>query len=237
MKAERVSLARAYLLHQRPWRETSKLLEVWSRDHGRIGLVARGVRRPNSPQRSLLQPFTPLLVSWSQRGELGNLGAVEPAGSPTLLKGRPLMAAFYMNELMMRLLPRQDAHPDLYDAYASTLEALAGEKPAAGLRLFETQLLSVIGYGLNLNQTASGEDIEASLDYLYDLDAGPRLAMGRKGPGVPVRGRTLLALGSGALDDAEDLKGAKRLLAAALEQHLDGRALKTSGVMRALSRK
>lgn len=237
MKAERVSLARAYLLHQRPWRETSKLLEVWSRDHGRIGLVARGVRRPNSPQRSLLQPFTPLLVSWSQRGELGNLGAVESAGRPTLLKGRPLMAAFYMNELMLRLLPRQDAHPDLYDAYARTLEALAGEKPAAALRLFETQLLSVIGYGLNLSQTASGEDIEVSLDYLYDLDAGPRLAMGRKGPGVPVRGRTLLALGSGALDDAEDLKGAKRLLAAALEQHLDGRALKTSGVMRALSRK
>lgn len=237
MKAERVSLARAYLLHQRPWRETSKLLEVWSRDHGRIGLVARGVRRPNSPQRSLLQPFTPLLVSWSQRGELGNLGAAESAGRPTLLKGRPLMAAFYMNELMLRLLPRQDAHPDLYDAYARTLEALAGEKPAAALRLFETQLLSVIGYGLNLSQTASGEDIEVSLDYLYDLDAGPRLAMGRKGPGVPVRGRTLLALDSGTLDDAEDLKGAKRLLAAALEQHLDGRALKTSGVMRALSRK
>jgi len=114
MKAERVALAPAYLLHQRAWRETSKLLEVWSRDHGRIGLVARGVRRPNSPQRSLLQPFTPLLMSWSQRGELGNLGAVESAGPPTILKGRPLMAAFYMNELLLRLLPRQDAHASVY---------------------------------------------------------------------------------------------------------------------------
>lgn len=237
MKAERVALAPAYLLHQRAWRETSKLLEVWSRDHGRIGLVARGVRRPKSPQRSLLQPFSPLLMSWSQRGELGNLGAVEAAGRPTILKGRPLMAAFYMNELLLRLLPRQDAHPDLYDAYARTLEALAGERPAAALRLFETQLLSAIGYGLSLGQTASGEDIEAGLDYLYDLDAGPRLAMGRRGPGVPVSGRALLALSQGALDDADDLKGAKRLLAAALELHLDGRALKTSGVMRALARK
>ncbi|HEY3644180.1 MAG TPA: DNA repair protein RecO [Gammaproteobacteria bacterium] len=237
MKAERVALAPAYLLHQRAWRETSKLLEVWSREHGRVGLVARGVRRPTSPQRSLLQAFTPLLMSWSQRGELGNLGAVEAAGRSVMLKGRPLMAAFYMNELLLRLLPRQDAHPVLYDAYAQTLEALAGEKPAAALRLFETRLLSAIGYGLSLGQTSSGEDIEAGMDYLYDLDAGPRPAMGRKGPGVPVSGRALLALGSGALDDADDLKAAKRLLAAALELHLDGRALKTSGVMRALARK
>ncbi|HEY4128216.1 MAG TPA: DNA repair protein RecO [Gammaproteobacteria bacterium] len=237
MKAERVALAPAYLLHQRAWRETSKLLEIWSREHGRIGLVARGVRRPTSPQRSLLQPFMPLLMSWSQRGELGNLAGVEAAGRTLLLKGRPLMAAFYMNELLLRLLPRQDAHPDLYDAYARTLEALAGDRPAAGLRVFETQLLSAIGYGLSLGQTSSGEDVDVETDYLYDLEDGPRPALGRRGPGVPVSGRALLALQSGALDDADDLKAAKRLLAAALEHHLDGRALKTSGVMRALARK
>jgi DNA repair protein RecO (recombination protein O) len=237
MKAERVSLAPAFLLHQRAWRETSRLLEVWSREYGRIGLVARGVRRPNAPQRSLLQAFTPVLMSWSQRGELGNLGAVESAGPPASLRGRPLMAAFYMNELLLRLLPRQDAHPDLYDAYAETLLGLAGERPAVALRLFETRLLSAIGYGLNFVQTPSGEDVDADTDYLYDLDAGPRLANGRKGPGVPMRGRALLALGHGTLDDADDLKAAKRLLAAALERHLDGRALKTSGVMRALSRR
>ena len=237
MKAERVALAPAHLLHQHAWRETSKLLEVWSRDHGRIGLVARGVRRPNSPQRSLLQPFTPLIVSWSQRGELGNLGGVEAAGRSVTLKGRPLMAAFYMNELLLRLLPRQDAHPALYDAYVQTLGALGGEKPAAALRFFETRLLSAIGYGLNLAQTSAGEEVEADLDYLYDLDAGPRPALGRKGPGVPVKGSALLALEKGTLDDADDLRAAKRLLAAALEQHLDGRALKTSGVMRALARK
>lgn len=240
MKAERVVLTPAYLLHQRAWRETSKLLEIWSREHGRLGLVARGARRPNSPQRSLLQPFTPLLLSWTQRGELGNLGAVEPAqaGAPVLLRGKPLMAAFYMNELLLRLVARQDPHPHLYDAYAHTLKALGGPGPAAALRIFELRLLSSIGYGLNLTQMAGGNSqVEADQNYLYDLEAGPRLSGGRKGPGVPVHGRTLLALHGGTLDDSGDLKEAKRLLAAALEPHLQGRALKTSGVMRALARR
>ena len=241
MKAERVVLTPAYLLHQRAWRETSKLIEVWSREHGRLGLVARGARRPKSPQRSVLQPFTPLLMSWSQRGELGNLAAVEASGVPVLLRGRPLMAAFYMNELLLRLVARQDAHPHLYDIYAHTLAALAalaGSSPAAALRMYEVQLLSAIGYGLNLTQVAgSGERIEPHEDYLYDLEAGPRVAGGRKGPGILIRGSTLLALHGGALDDAERLKEAKRLLAAALEPHLQGRPLKTSSVMRALARR
>ena len=238
MRAERVVLAPAYLLHQRAWRETSRLLEIWSREHGRLGLVARGARRPNSPQRSLLQPFTPLFLSWTQRGELGNLGGVEAAGVPSLLRGRPLMAAFYMNELLLRLVARQDPHPHLYDVYSHTLAGLGGSKPAGALRLFELQLLSAIGYGLNLTQQAGGNArVEADQDYLYDLEAGPRPAGGRKGPGVPIRGRVLLALHGGTLDDSGDLKDAKRLLAAALEPHLQGRALKTSGVMRALARR
>lgn len=237
MKAERVSLAPAYLLHQRNWRETSRLLEVWSREHGRLGLVARGARRPTASHRGLLQPFTPLLLSWSLRGELGNLGAVEGAGAPALLRGKPLMAAFYMNELLLRLLPRQDAHPELYDSYAGTLAALAGTRPAAALRLFEVGLLHAMGYGLNLTHDSRGLSLEAEAEYLYDLDSGPRPAQGRRSPGVPVSGRALLALHAGTLDDADDLKAAKRLLAAALERHFEGRALKTSSVMRALARK
>ena len=103
MKAERVSLSPGYVLHQRSWRETSRIVEVWSRDHGRLGLVARGVRRPRSPYRSLLQPFTPLLLSWTQRGELGNLTGLEASGPAGLLQGRALMAGFYLNELLLRL--------------------------------------------------------------------------------------------------------------------------------------
>jgi len=185
----------------------------------------------------LLQPFTPLLLSWSQRGEMGNLIGTEAAGAPVMLRGRPLLAAFYMNELLLRLLARQDPHPHLYDVYAHTLTGLAGANPATALRGFEVQLLSAIGYGLNLTTTTDGAAVQAEAEYLYDLDAGPRPAQGRKGPGVPIGGRSLLALYGGALDDADDLKAAKRLLAAALERHLDGRALKTSGVMRALARK
>ncbi len=238
MKAERVTLTSVYLLHQHPWRETSRLLEVWSREHGRLGLVARGVRRPGSPHRALLQPFAPLSMSWSQRGELGNFAGVEAAGKPVLLHGRPLLAAFYMNELLMRLLARQDPHPVLYDRYAGTLEALGGPKPAAALRVFEKHLLDAIGYGLNLTRVAPLDTpVEHDAHYHYDLDSGPRPAAGRRSSNVLVSGRALLALQAEALDDAEDLRAIKRLLRAALERHLDGRALKSSGVIRALAKR
>ena len=237
MKAERVELTPAYLLHQHAWRETSRVLEVWSREHGRLGLVARGVRRPRSPYRSLLQPFTPLLISWSQRSELGSFTGAEAGGPPLRLSGRPLMAAFYMNELLLRFLPRQDAHATLYDRYAVTLAALVEQRPAAALRLFEKHLLDAMGYGLNLIRTAPGDGpVEADAQYLYELDSGPQLFAGRRSSGLVVSGRALLALHAEALDDAEDLRAVKRLLRAALERHLDGRALKSTTVMRAMNK-
>src|SRR5579863_10281682 len=141
MRAERVTLSPAYVLHQRPWRETSRIAEIWSREHGRLGLVARGVRRPRSPHRSLLQPFMPLLVSWTQRGELGNLTGLEAAAPAVMLQGRALMAGFYLNELLLRLFPRQDPHPALYERYASALEGLATRRTAPVLRVFEKHLI------------------------------------------------------------------------------------------------
>lgn len=237
MKAERVALAPAYLLHQHAWRETSRVVEVWTRDHGRLGLVARGVRRPRSPHRALLQPFMPLLLSWSQKSELGTLTGIEGAGPPAHLRGRALMGGFYMNELLLRLLPRQDAHPVLYARYATTLAALAGSRPAASLRVFEKHLLDAMGYGLNLTRVVPGEaPVEAVAEYLYDLDSGPRPAAGRRSGGIVVGGRALLALHAEALDDAEDMRTVKRLLRAALARHLDGKALKSAGVMRALAK-
>lgn len=232
MKAERVALAPGYVLHQRAWRETSRLLEVWSRDHGRIGLVARGARRPRSPFRSVLQPFTPLLLSWSLRGELGNLTGLEAAAAPAMLQGRGLMAGFYVNELLLRLLPRQDAHPELYDHYATALAGLAAKSTAAVLRVFEKNLLSAMGYGLNLTH-AGDALVKSGESYRYDLESGPQPAAGRAA-GLLISGRALLALHTEALDDADDLKAVKRLLRMALERHLDGRGLKTSTVMRAM---
>lgn len=238
MKAERVALTQGYVLHQRAWRETSRIVEVWTREHGRLGLVARGVRRPKSPFRSLLQPFTPLLLSWSQRGELGNLTGAEAAAVPAMLEGRSLMAGFYMNELLLRLFPRQDAHLGLYDWYATTLTKLSSSRqPAPALRVFEKHLLSAMGYGLILTHVgADGAPVEPEGRYRYDLDSGPQPVTGKLAAGVLISGRALLALHHEALDDAEDLKAVKRLLRSALEQHLDGKALKTSGVMRAMAR-
>ncbi|HEU5397701.1 MAG TPA: DNA repair protein RecO [Gammaproteobacteria bacterium] len=238
MKAERVALTQGYVLHQRAWRETSRIVEVWTREHGRLGLVARGVRRPKSPFRSLLQPFTPLLLSWSQRGELGNLTGLEAAAAPVSLQGRALMAGFYMNELLLRLLPRQDAHPGLYDWYTATLAKLSGSRqPAPALRIFEKHLLSAVGYGLILTHAgADGAPVKPESSYRYDLDSGPQPVTAKLAAGMLISGRALLALHHEALDDAEDLKAVKRLLRTALERHLDGKALKTSGVMRAMAR-
>lgn len=237
MKAERIALTPAYVLHQRAWRETSRIVEVWSRDYGRLGLVARGVRRPRSLYRSLLQPFTPLLLSWTQRGELGNLTGLEASGPAGPLQGRPLMAGFYLNELLMRLLPRQDPHPELYGHYAAALQGLAGARTAPVLRVFEKHLLSAMGYGLVLAHTVPDDvPLVGSGCYRYDLDAGPTPVSDHPSAGLLITGRALLALHHEALDDADDLKAVKRLLRAALERHLDGRGLKTSNVMRAMSK-
>lgn len=238
MKAERIRLAPAYLLHHYPWRETSRVAEIWSREHGRMGLVARGVRRPRSPYRGLLQPFMPLLVSWSQRGELGNLVGLETAGQQTPLRGRQLMAAFYLNELALRLLPRQDPQPQLYDSYARTLEALAlPGRSAPALRIFEKQLLASLGYGLNLERAVTVDaPVLAEQQYLYDLDSGPIPVTMTRGSGLLITGRALLALQHEQLEDPDDLKAVRRLLRAALMRHLGDRPLKTAGVMRALAK-
>ena len=237
MKAERIVLSPAFVLHQYPWRETSRVVEIWSREHGRLGLVARGVRRSNSPFRSLLQPFSPLLLSWSQRSDLGNLSAAESGGARPALHGRQLMAAFYLNELILRLLPRQDVQGQLYDSYVAALEGLASRRSAPVLRVFEKRLLAALGYGLSLDRAATIDaPVKADQQYVYDLDSGPIPTAAGRVTGLSISGRALLALNSEDLDDEDDLKAVQRLLRAALQKHLGDRPLKTSGVMRALVR-
>jgi len=118
-RSDRVSLAPAYVLHQRDWRETSRMVELFSRDYGRMGAVARGARRAQSPWRAILQPFQPLLLSWMGSGDLVTLTGAEAAGETELRFGPALMSAYYMNELLLRLLPRQDAQPELFSQYAA----------------------------------------------------------------------------------------------------------------------
>lgn len=223
---KRIQLEPGYLLSVRAYRETSALLEVFTPEHGRAGLVARGTRGPKSKLRGLLQPFQPLLLSWSERGELGTLSTTEAAGVPVALSGEAVFSGWYLNELLLRLLPRRDPHPALFDAYQETLHALCDEMPARALRLFELQLLSELGYGLHVP-----DDLAAEGWYRYEPEAGLRVA--EPGP-ESYRGTSLLALAEETLDTPESLNDARRLLRKALAPHLGGRALRTPEMLRAL---
>ncbi len=229
----RVLLQPAFILHRRPYLNTSLLLETFSREQGRLGLVARGASAPRSRLKGLLQPFTPLLLSWTGAGELATLTGAEEAGRPVPLPPNRVLAGLYVNELLVRLLPRQDAQPGLFAAYEAVLAELAtadGEEPP--LRRFEKKLLEELGYGLTLDrEAASGVPIVAEERYRYVLDRGP-LAASQSRTGVPISGRGLLALRDGILVDPTVLKEVKRLTRAALAEQLRGRTLKTRELYR-----
>lgn len=234
--AERVMLTPAYVLHQHDWRETSRVVEILSRDHGRLGLVARGARRPTSPWRALLRPFQPLLLSWMGGGELGTLIGTESGNVPHKLAGRALLSGFYMNELLLRLLPRQDPQPGLFSQYADALDQLT-QATSPALRLFEKHLLAALGYGLNLERDAvTGQLLETDAMYRYELEQGPVRVGNAAGSGIHVGGGTLLALAKEDLGQPEQLREARRLLRAALDQLLGERPLKTREVMRGLGK-
>jgi len=148
-RAQRVQDSLAYMLHATPWRETSLIVQAFSREHGCVALVAKGAKRPYSVLRPVLAAFQPLLLSWSGAGEVRTLTRAESAGIRPLA-GPALMSAWYMNELLLRLLPREDAHPALFDAYDQALQRLAsGSRAAGALRRFEWVLLQETGYGVD----------------------------------------------------------------------------------------
>lgn len=167
------TLHHAYILHSRPYRETSAILEVFCPEEGRLALVARGARAPKSKTRALLQPFTPLLLSWSGRGELMTLNAAEPGGMPVFASGKPVLTGFYVNELVMRLVPRHDPLPELYLRYEQTLHELAvAEDEERSLRVFELELLEALGYGFALDMDESGQPLQAGQAYRYWPERG-----------------------------------------------------------------
>ena len=223
----RAQLEPAWVLSARPYRETSALVEVFAQHSGRAGLVARGVRGPRARQRGLLQPFQPLLVSFTERGELGTLTAVEADGAPVMLRGEAVFSGWYVNELMLRLLPRRDPHPELFAHYAEVMAVLpVAAKAAPTLRLFEKRLLAALGYGLELP-----EPVQRDRWYAWDPDGGLRLA--EPGPSS-YRGESLYALAEEQLDTEESLRDARRLMRAALRPHLGERALRTPEMLRAV---
>ncbi len=238
MSRQQLQLEPGYLLHQRPYRETSALLEVFTETHGRVGLVARGVRAARSKQRGELQPFRALRLSWQARGELGTLTGVEADGVTTALCGDALYSGFYLNELLVRLLARHDPHPQLFAAYRASLAALAGGGSVEPvLRLFEMRLLQEAGYGLQLEfEVENGEMLQADALYDYHLESGAVIVDTAAAGGFVFPGASLLAMARGDLSQPEVLQDAKRLMRAALRLYLGDKPLRSRELFAAVAR-
>ena len=226
---ERISLEPAYVLHSREYRDTSRILDVFTARHGRITLFARGARGPKSKLASLLMPFRPLLVSWSGRGEAAQLTGAELQGDSPALPPRHVMSGFYLNELIITLTTRHDPLPQLFEDYSEALRRLAHEAaPEVALRVFEKRLLAGLGYGLEF---AVDEHMH------YQFRVGQGLAEVREDAPGAYSGRCLLALQEENLRDAESLDVARKVLRQALDQCLEGRELRTRTVARSMARR
>ncbi len=226
---QRIQDEPAFVLHSHPFRETSLILDVFSRSHGRLALVARGARRPRSSLRGLLLGFQPLLLSWFGKSEVRTLHGAEWQGGQPYLQGTALMCGFYLNELLLNLLARDDPHEQLFDYYRATLKRLADQSDhAATLRCFEKHLLQELGYALVLEHEAdSGKAVRPELCYLYAVDRGVLPDEGAESSGIPVLGKTLLDMAKDDYADPATAQQSKQLMRALLNHHLGGRTLHT----------
>ena len=182
-----------YVLHSYPYQETSLIIEVFTREFGRVAMVAKGAKRPHSPLRSVLMPFHSLTLDWSGRADLKTLRTAEWRGAFRLLNGRALICGFYLNELLLKLLHRDDAHDALFDAYELTMQALFdGNDHAVVLRCFEKRLLSELGYALLLDREADTlQPLQPQCRYSYIIDRGP-VASDTLQNGLELLGQTLI---------------------------------------------
>ena len=233
MGKKRVDDEPAFVLHAYPFRETSLIVEVWSRNHGRVALLARGARRPRSAIRGLLLAFQPLELSWAGQGEVMTLMKAEWVGGQPLLGGAALFCGYYLNELVLKLLPREDPHERLYDRYAETLVALALRVEEASLRSFETDLLRELGYGLSLARDTAARPIDPDSQYRYAIERGAERVEAGVGNDL-ISGRTLIDLVAGSFDDPKTLAQSKRLMRSLINHYLAGRELASREIYREL---
>jgi DNA repair protein RecO (recombination protein O) len=226
----------AYVLHTYPYRETSLIVEAYVSDHGRLPLMARGARRPKSSVRGVLLPFQPLLVSWTGKRELRTLTRAEWRGGYAPLRGQPLICGFYLNELLLKLLPRDDPHEELFEIYEGTLEALAaGGDPPALLRRFEIALLRELGYALVLDRDVErDEPVARERSYVYVVERGPVSAVSAAGNGVELSGQTLIDMQSGSFTGAATQQESKALMRALINHYLGNQVLHTRQLLRDL---
>ncbi|HET8877334.1 MAG TPA: DNA repair protein RecO [Casimicrobiaceae bacterium] len=231
----------AFVLHTYAYRETSLIVEAFTERHGRVAMVARGAKRPRSEMRGVLQAFQPLALSWAGAGELKTLVKAEWQGGLPLPGGAALLCGFYLNELLLKLLAREDAHPALWRQYESALRALtANQAPgaqAATLRRFELRLLAELGYALTITRdVARDAPVEAGERYHYAFDRGPQHVAAEPRASWPVvRGETLLALATERYPDADIAAEAKRLMRGILDHYLEKRHIFSRRMVRDLA--
>jgi DNA repair protein RecO (recombination protein O) len=231
----------AFVLHTRPWRESSLLVEVLSANHGRLGLLARGVQgAKRHVLRAALQPLQYIRIDAVQHGELAQLRAAEALDAAPQLAGEATLAAFYINELVLRLAPRQDPAPELFEAYAAVRDRLADPASLAWtLRRFERDLLEALGVGFAFDVDGEGIAIDPAARYRLDPEHGPRRLLSDRGHGDrsdAATGRALLALAADLMPEADDLAGLRRALRPVLLHLLGGRPLKSWNLLGELAR-
>ena len=224
----------AFVLHAYPYSETSLIIDVFSRDFGRVALLARGARRPRSVLRGVLLAFQPLELAWAGRGEVQTLMKAEWQGGQPLLAGKSLFCGYYLNELLMNLLPREDAHARLFAVYAETLRRFADGAQESDLRCFERALLQELGYGLLLETDAEGVAVEVDGDYAYEIERGPVRLQRPGGSAFSVSGRTLIDLAREDFSDPRSLSEAKQLMRTLIGHYTGGRSLASRRIFREL---
>jgi len=235
--AVRVQHQDAYILHSRPYSESSWLIDAFSRQYGRVSLLAKGARRLKSKVRGLIRPFQPLLLSWSGKGELQTLTGAETSLIAAQIDQQSWLCASYMNELLIRLMHRYDPHEKLFDNYELALQSLRDGCPRQKtLRIFEKQLLSEIGYGLLLDHDSTNQKISPEKRYHYYPDRGPVVADNYRDESVwSIQGSTLIALESEEFNSPQQIEQCKHLMRALLNQSMQVRDLNSRRVLQSIN--
>lgn len=224
-----------YVLHTYPFKETSLVVELFTHGFGRVATTAKGARRPRSAMRGMLQSFQPLIATWSGKLELKTLHSLDWAGGLLLLKGEALMCGFYLNELLLRLLPREDAHSALFEYYSLTLKTLAiSQDLATTLRRFELKLLQELGYAIPLQNDVNDALILAEASYRYEAESGAmrvsekisvQIKMAQNG--VQLSGKTLMDMANDDYSNVQTQQQSKQLMRYLLAHYLDDKPLHT----------
>ncbi len=231
-REHRVIAQPGFVLHSYPYKETSLIVEVFARDYSRVPVVAKGAKRLHSKLRGVLQTFQPLQLSWSGKSEVRTLISAEWVGGLLPVEGSALLCGFYLNELLVKLLARDDPHPVLFDAYMSALNQLAHGEPAGiVLRKFELQLLKESGVAGQLTELGQGgEQVEPARYYVFEPERGPRVAVASDTLPV-VSGKTLIDMEAGDYSDSVTQQQSKFLMRHLLAHHLGGVTLNTRQIL------